>query len=255
MILAIDMGNTNITVGGIEDDKIYFLERITTNKIATELEYAISIKNILEIHGIKCERVCGAIMSSVVPPLNSIIKKAIKKISGVECILVKNNIDLGMKIKMDEPEKVGCDMIVDCIAAINEYNLPLAVVDMGTATTISIIDKNKNYIGGIIHPGITVSLNSLSNNTAQLPYIELDKPCDLIGTNTINCMKNGILYGHASIIDGYVERVEKELGEKINIIATGGLASFVVPLCEKNVILDEYLMLKGLNIIYEKYNK
>jgi type III pantothenate kinase len=252
MILAIDMGNTNIVIGGIDTKRTYFTERITTNHVKTALEYAINIKNILEIHNIDKTQIEGAIMSSVVPPLNPILSSAVKKILGYHPKQVGSGMKTGMNILMDNPKTVGSDMIVDAVAAIHDYPCPIIVIDMGTATTLSVIDKKGNYIGGIIHPGLRVSLDSLSSKTAQLPSISLDIPDKVIGKNTIDCMRSGIMYGSAGMIDGIIEHMEEELGESATIVATGGLSRFVVPLCHHKIHYDAELLLKGLLILYEK---
>lgn len=252
MILAIDMGNTNIVVGCIDNEKIYFVERLTTNHDKTGTEYAINIKNILEIQGIDAKQIDGAILSSVVPPLNAAISSAVKKILGYHPMLVGSGIKTGINILMDNPKTVGSDLIVDAVAAVRDYPCPLIVIDMGTATTLCVVDKSGNYIGGTILPGLRVSLNSLSNKTAQLPSISLDIPKNVIGKNTIDCMRSGIMYGSAGMIDGLIEHMEEELGEKATVVATGGLSRFVIPLCKHEIIYDEALLLKGLLILYEK---
>ena len=183
MILAIDMGNTNIVIGGIDNTKTYFLERITTYTTRTDLEYSMYIKGILDIYGVTPLDIEGAILSSVVPPLNETVKKAVKKIIGIDCMLVESGMKTGLNIIMDNPKSVGSDMIVDAVAAMDEYPLPLAVVDMGTATTISVVDSKGNYIGGIIHPGLRISLDTLSSKTAQLPQVNLDIPKKVIAKN------------------------------------------------------------------------
>ncbi len=252
MILAIDMGNTNIVVGGIDSERTYFVERITTNHVKTALEYAVNIKNIIEIHQIDKSQVEGAIVSSVVPPLNATISSAIKKIFGFRPMLVGAGMKTGLNIIMDNPKTVGSDMIVDAVAAIKEYPCPLIIIDMGTATTMSVVDHAGNYIGGVILPGLKVSLDSLSSKTAQLPFISLDIPQKVIGKNTIDCMRSGIMYGTAGTIDGILDRMEKELGEPPTVLATGGLSRFIVPLCRHKIIYDEALLLKGLLILYQK---
>ncbi len=252
MILAIDIGNTNIVLGCFEGDKILFTERLSTNHKATELEYAINFKNVLELYNIKNEDICGAIISSVVPSLTNVIKKAIGKITQNNTLLVGPGLKTGLNIQMDNPASVGADLVVGAVAAINEYEVPLIFFDMGTATTISAIDKDKNYIGTVIIPGIEVSLNSLVGGTSQLPKISLEAPKTVLGKNTIDSMKSGILYSTASSIDGMIERIEDQIGEIKTVIATGGLAPTVVPLCKKDIVLDDELLLKGLMIIYNK---
>ena len=252
MILAIDMGNSNIVVGGLDDNKTYFEERITTDDRKTSLEYAILLKNILEIHKVKKNDIEGSIMASVVPPLNAAISSAVKKILGYHPMLVGAGIKTGMNIIMDNPKTVGSDMIVDAVAAIREYPGPIIIIDMGTATTMSVVDKSGNYIGGIIYPGLRVSLDSLSSKTAQLPSISLDIPKRVIGKNTIDCMRSGIMFGAAAMIDGMLDRVEEELGYSTTVVATGGMSQFVVPLCRRKITLDKDLLLKGLNILWKK---
>ena len=167
-------------------------------------------------------------------------------------MLVESGMKTGLNILTDNPKAVGSDMIVDAVAAMDEYPLPLAIIDMGTATTISVVDKNGNYVGGIIHPGLRISIDTLSSKTAQLPQVNLDMPKKVIGKNTIDCMRSGILFGHAGMMDGIISRMEKEIGEKLNVVATGGLAPFVTPLCTHDIIVDDNLLLKGLLKLYIK---
>lgn len=252
MILAIDMGNTNIVIGCIDDEKIHFVERMSTDHAKTELEYAISFKNVLELYQIQVENIEGVIISSVVPPLVNIIKKAVKKVVNKNPKVVGPGIKTGLNILMDNPAQVGSDLIVSAVAGLKEYEAPLIFVDMGTATTISVIDENKNYIGGAILPGAYTSLNALVSNTAQLPRISMEAPKKVIGKNTIDCMKSGMIFGNAACIDGMIERIEAELGREATIVATGGLAPNVVPYCKKKIIIDDALLLKGLKLIYDK---
>ncbi len=252
MILAIDMGNTNIVIGAIDNEKTYFVERVTTNHGKTDLEYAVNIKSILEIHDIPLSLIDGAIVSSVVPPLNATILSSVKKIFGFKPLLVGSGMRTGLNILMDNPKTVGSDMIVDAVAAIRDYPCPIIIIDMGTATTMSVVDSSGNYIGGVILPGLKVSLDSLSGKTAQLPYISLDIPGSVIGKNTIDCMRSGIMYGNAAMIDGIIDRMEKELGAIPSVVATGGLSQFIIPLCRHHISYEDDLLLKGLLILYNK---
>ena len=170
-------------------------------------------------------------------------------------MLVGSGMKTGLNIIMDNPKTTGSDMIVDAVAALREYPAPLIVIDMGTATTMSVIDPAGNYIGGVILPGLRISLDTLSSRTAQLPQISLETPGKVIGKNTIDCMRSGIMYGTASMIDGIIDRMEAELGEKTTVIATGGLSRFVMPLCRHDIIIDNALLLKGLFILYQKNRK
>ena len=252
MILAIDMGNTNIVIGCIDDKTIQFVERMSTDHSKTELEYAISFKHVLELNQIDIKDIEGVIISSVVPPVLNTIKRAVKKVVNLTPKVVGPGIKTGLNIKTDNPAQVGSDMIVCAVAALKEYKAPLIFVDMGTATTISVIDEDKNYLGGVIIPGVKVALNGLVSNTAQLPRISLEAPKKVIGTNTIDCMKSGMIYGNAACIDGMIERIEEELGMKATVLATGGIASSIIPYCKKEIIIDDALLLKGLKIIYDR---
>lgn len=252
LILAIDMGNTNIVIGCVDDEKVHFEERLSTDLAKTELEYAIGFKTVLELYGIDSEQIKGAIISSVVPQLVNVIKDAVEKIIGVTPLIVGPGVKTGLNILMDNPKSLGSDLVVDAVAAIKEYGAPVIIVDMGTATTISVVDENKNYLGGMILPGIKVALDSLVTRTSQLPRISMEAPKKVIGKNTIDCMKSGLIYGNASCIEGLVERIETELGYPATVVATGGLAKTIVPLCKKKIILDNMLLLKGLKIIYDK---
>lgn len=252
MILAIDMGNTNTVIGGIDEKETFFIERVTTEQGRTDTEYAVSIKNILEMHQIDISSIEGSILSSVVPPLNATILSAVEKVTGIPPLLVGSGMKTGINILMDNPKAVGSDQIVDAVAASREYPLPLIVIDMGTATTLCAVDQKGNYIGGVILPGLNVSLNSLSSKAAQLPYISLEVPGHVIGKNTIDCMRSGIIYGNADMIDGILDRMAGELGEEPSIIATGGLSRFIAPLCRHKIIVDDALLLKGLLILYRK---
>jgi type III pantothenate kinase len=211
MILAIDMGNTNIVIGCVDDEKIYFEERLSTNHLKTELEYAIDFKTILEIYHIEREEIKGAIISSVVPQLINVIKTAVEKIVGITPLIVGPGVKTGLNILMDQPRQLGSDLVVDAVAALHEYGTPAIVIDIGTATTISAVDDKENYVGGVILPGVRVSVDSLVSRTAQLPRISLEAPKRVIGKNTVECMQSGIIYGNASCIDGMIDRMSEEL--------------------------------------------
>lgn len=252
MVLTIDMGNTNIVIGCVDDKKVCFEERLSTDLSKTELEYAIGFKTVLELYNIDKTDIKGAIISSVVPSLVNIVKNAIEKILGLTPLTVGPGLKTGLNILIDNPKELGSDLVVDAVAAIKEYGAPLIIIDVGTATTISVIDEKKNYIGGVILPGIKVSLDSLVSRTAQLPRISMEPPKNIIGKNTIECMKSGIIYGNASCIDGMLDKIQSETGFSATIVATGGLARVIVPQCKNKIILDNELLLKGLKIIYDK---
>lgn len=252
MILAMDIGNTNIVIGGIDKKKTYFIERVSTVRTKTELEYAIDIKNVLDIYGIRSEDMEGGIVCSVVPQITNVMQEAARKILKKEILVVGPGLKTGLNILMDFPGQLGSDLVADAVSGIARYPAPLIIFDLGTATTVCVVDKKKNYIGGMIYPGLQVSLDALTARASQLQGVGLDKPKRIIGKNTIECMKSGILYSNAAAMDGIIERLEEELGERATVLATGGLAKTVVPLCKKEIILDEDLLLKGLLVIYEK---
>ena len=252
MILAIDIGNTNIVVGCIDDKKTYFIERLSTVRTKTELEYAVDLKTVLDIYHIKKIDIEGCIISSVVPQITNIAKLAAEKILKKEVMVLGPGVKTGLNIMMDNPGQLGADLVANAVAGLNEYPVPFIVIDMGTATTVSVVNDKKQYIGGMIMPGVGVSLDALTARASQLSGISIDTPKHVLGKNTIECMKSGVLYSNAAAIDGIVDRVEEELGEKATVIATGGLAKNIVSHCKKEIILDEDLLLKGLLVIYEK---
>lgn len=252
MILAIDIGNTNIVIGCIRDEDILFVERLSTDSTKTVLEYAISFKNVLEMYRLDPADIHGSIISSVVPPVTNIVRDAAKKITGQDVVIIGPGVKTGINILMDNPAQLGSDLVANAVAGIAEYKAPLIIIDIGTATTISVVDKKQNYIGGMILPGIRVSSDSLTSRTSQLPRISVEAPKKLIGTNTIDCMKSGLIYGNASCIDGMIRRIEAELGEKATVIATGGLAGCIIPHCLEDIVIDDALLLKGLKLIYQK---
>lgn len=233
MILAVDIGNSNIVLGCFEGEEILFIERLSTNLQATTLEYTIMIKNILELNGFNDFSFQGGIISSVVPSVTLAVKAAMERLTDHRVMVVGPGIKTGLKILLDNPAQLGSDRVADAVAAINNYQAPIIIVDMGTATTISVIDHDKNFLGGMILPGLRASLDSLTNRTSQLPNISLVPPKKIIGSNTIDCMKSGIINGTASSIDGIIDRIEAELGEQCTVISTGGVSQTIIPFCKK----------------------
>ena len=252
MILTIDIGNTNIVMGCFHKDQLLFLERFSTEQESTSLEYATIIREMLDLHEIKPSKIQGGIISSVVPSVTNTVREAAEKFTGARMLVVGPGIKTGIQLAVDNPAQQGSDLIVGAVAGVHSYPVPQIIIDMGTATTVSVINRDKAYIGKMILPGVAVSLNALSGKAAQLPYISLEKPKKLIGSNTVDSMKSGILYGNAGAMDGLIDRINEELGEECTVIATGGLAGVITPLCRHEIILDEDLLLKGLLILYYK---
>lgn len=252
MILAVDIGNTNIVLGCIEDDKILFEARMATDLIKTSDQYCAELKTMLSLFEVSPEDIDGSIISSVVPPVLNSFKTAIRKLTGCSALVVGPGIKTGLNIRMDNPSEVGSDLIVAAVAAIAEYGAPLLLVDMGTATTITAIDESSAFVGGCICPGVKISMEALTGRTAQLPGISLDEPRCAIGKNTRDSMRSGIMLGAASMLDGLLDRMEAELGTKVTVVATGGISKFVLPLCRRKMIYDRSLMLKGLKLLYAR---
>lgn len=252
MILAIDIGNTNIEVGCIRGDDIIFVERIHTDGTKSELEYAISMKTVLELYGIDRKELDGGIISSVVPPLTNVLRRAAEKVTGREILVVGPGVKTGLDIRIDNPAQLGTGLVVGAVAGIEEYSCPLVIIDMGTATTYTVVNEKKQVMGGMIMPGVGVALDSLISRTSQLPKISLEPPKKFIGSNTVDCMKSGVLYGNAACMDGMISRIEEELGQKISAVATGGMAKYIVPYCRTPIQMDDALLLKGLKLIYRR---
>lgn len=255
MLLAIDIGNTNILIGGIKDDEIIFKARIATDRTRTSDQYGVEIKNMIEALGAKISDISDCIISSVVPPVFNSVRTGVIKIIGKQPMVVGPGLKTGLNIHVDVPSQVGSDRIVIAVAALAEYQAPLILIDMGTATTIEVVEPENRYLGGVIFPGVKVSLDALTSRAAQLPGISLDQPKHVIGKNTVDCMRSGTMFGNAAMIDGLVERMEEELGHRSTIIATGGLARFITPLCKRDIIVEKDLLLKGLNLLYKKNKK
>lgn len=253
MFLAIDIGNTNITLGVYENNQIRFVSRLATDRSRTTDQYALEFKQILELYGISTNCFSGSAMSSVVPELSGEICEAVKKITGVEPMTLGPGIKTGMNILIDNPAQLGADLLAGCVGAAALYPLPCLVIDLGTASKISVVDRNGSFCGCTIAPGIGISLDALSARTSQLPNISLKTPAKAIGKNTIDSMQSGTVFGYASMIDGMCEKLEEELGEKImTTVATGGLAKDLVKSCKREIVYNGELILYGLKVLYNK---
>ena len=252
MILAVDIGNTHIVIVCIEGERILFVERLYTDTTKSELEYAISFKNVLEIYGIDRSGLKGGIVSSVVPPVTATLRNAAEKVTGREILVVGPGVKTGLDIRIDNPAQLGSDLAVGAVAAIEEYPCPLVIIDMGTATSFTVVNEKRQVIGGMIMPGVGAALESLTGKTSQLPKISLEPPKRFIGSNTVDCMKSGVLYGNAACVDGMISRIREELGREVQVVATGGMAKSIIPCCREKIAIDDALLLKGLRLIYER---
>ena len=252
MLLAIDIGNTNVTLGVCKNDKFMLTARLATDLGRTSDQYAIDIKDVLSLHGEDYKSVEGCIISSVVPSVGDAVAHAIEALCKVKPMVLGPGLKTGLNIKIDNPAQLGADLAAGAVGAIDKYPLPCIVIDMGTATTISLIGKNGEMLGGAIAAGVRLTLKALFENTAQLPSVNIEAPSSVIGTNTVDCMKSGLVYGAASMIDGIVERMENEYGKVSSVVATGGLSKEIIRHCKRHIAYDENLLLDGLLTIYKK---
>lgn len=252
MILTIDIGNSNIVLGGVEGSDIRFEARLRTDATKTSDEYCIDLKMILEVYGVEKQDIEGSIIASVVPQVLNSMQTAVKKLTGKAALVVGPGLKTGLNIQIENPSQTGADLVVGCVAALREHKAPMIIVDMGTATTMIVLDKNSAMVGGCIMPGVKISMDALTDRTALLPGLQLDQPKKAIGRNTIDCMRSGIMMGAACMIDGMIERMEAELGYETTVIATGGIAKFVLPMCKRKIIYDKDLLVKGLATLYRE---
>ena len=252
MILTIDVGNSNIVIGAVRDDEILFEARLRTDATKTSDEYCIDLKMLLEVYHVQPSQIEGAIIASVVPQVLNSMQTSIKKLTGKTPLVVGPGLKTGLNIAIENPSQAGADLVVGCVAALREHKAPLIIVDMGTATTMIVVDKNSTMIGGCIMPGVKISMDALTDRTALLPGLQLDQPKRAIGRNTIDCMRSGLMMGAACTIDGMIDRMEEELGYPTTVIATGGIAKFVLPMCRHEIIYDKDLLVKGLAALYRE---
>ncbi|MGM9668705.1 MAG: type III pantothenate kinase [Faecousia sp.] len=250
MILAVDIGNSNIVLGCMEGSEILFEARVQTDTVKTSDEYCIQLKTLLDVYGVDLKKIEGSIVASVVPQVLNSVQTAIKKLTGTAPLVVGPGIKTGLNILIENPASVGADLVVGAVAALRGHEPPLIVIDMGTATTMMVLNEKGAVIGGSVIPGVKISLDALTQRTALLPGIQLDQPKAAIGRNTIDCMRSGIMLGSACMLDGLIDRMEEELGCKTTVIATGGIAKFVIPLCRHKIILEKDLILYGLAALY-----
>ena len=251
MILAIDVGNTNIVLGCMDKEEIYFECRLSTDTNKTTAEYAVVFKNVLDIYGIDLNDIDGAIMSSVVPPIDKVLRDAVFIVTGYKPIEVSVKLNHGIKMATDNPNQLGNDILVSLVAAAAQYEPPVIIFDLGTASTIAVVDKEGIFRGVVIMPGIKISQDTLTLKTSQLPAIGYNAPPNVIGTNTVEAMQSGLVFGNASMMDGMIERINEELGTEAKVIATGGLAESIVGFCRHEIIHDDMIMLKGLRLLYD----
>lgn len=252
MLLTIDIGNTNITLGAYNSNYLTFTARLATDPRKTDDQYAIEMKHILSLYNIQSERIEDCIISSVVPSVAKSVSNAISKLCGIVPLMLGPGVKTGLNIKIDNPAQLGADLVAGAVGAIDSYKMPCVIIDMGTASTISVLDRDGSFLGGVISAGVRLTLKALTENTALLSSIPIEAPKSVIGTNTTESMQSGLVYGTAAMLDGLLEQITKELGEKPTVIATGGLSRDIIAHCKTNIIYSENLLLDGLRAIYEK---
>ncbi len=253
MILAVDIGNTNVTFGLYIDDRLEVVSRMATDRARTAEQYAVDMSAIISLHKTDATACTGAIIGSVVPELTGVISKAIYLLTNVKAKIIGPGVKTGLNIKIDNPAQLGADLVAGAVGALGKYEAPMLILDLGTATKISVIDSNKVYRGCTISAGVRISLNALSAMTSQLPTISTSGDISPIGTNTVTSMQSGTVLGTAAMLDGMCKRLENALGEKIKTVAaTGGHSSNIIKNCETEIISDPTLVLDGLKMIFDK---
>lgn len=252
MLLTIDIGNTNITLGAYNSNFLAFTARLATDTRKTDDQYAIDIKHILSLYSLTSDDIEDCIIASVVPSVGRNISQAVSKLCQIVPLMLGPGVKTGLNIKIDNPAQLGADLVAGAVGAIDAYNMPCVIIDMGTATTISVLDKNAAFLGGVISAGVRLTLKALTENTAQLTSMPIEAPKKVIGANTAECMQSGLVYGTAAMLDGLLEQITNELGEKPTVVATGGLSKEIITHCKSSIIYNENLLLDGLRVIYEK---
>ncbi len=255
MLFVIDIGNTHTVLGVFEGERLHQDWRISTDKTKTADEYGVLIQSICSASGVTFDSFKAVVISCVVPPLLQTFEEFCRKTLRLEPLLVEPGIKTGMPILMDNPREVGADRIVNAVAAYQEARKACIVVDFGTATTFDCISPDGEYMGGVIVPGIGISLEALFQTASKLPRVEIARPRSVIGKNTIHSMQSGILFGYVSMVDGMVERIRKEMAEEAYVIATGGMAERLAPESSTIQKVDRFLTLRGLQILYEMNSK
>lgn len=253
MIFVFDTGNTNTVLGVFKNDQLIYEWRIKTDHHKTEDEFGMLIKSLFDHKGISFSDFKGVIISSVVPPIMLALEKMSKIYFNVKPLIIgKENVNSFLKMRYPHPHELGADRIVNAVGAIEEYGAPLIITDFGTATTYCYINEDKEYVGGIIAPGIKISMEALYKKASKLPRIEIQSPTEVVGSSTVEAMQSGVYYGYIGQVDGLIHRIKTERKTNPRVIATGGLASLIAKDSETIDVVDTHLTLKGLYLIYQK---
>ena len=255
MLLAVDIGNTNIKFGIFDRDVLIRTLTISCNKNKTADEYGVELYSLIRVMGIHRTDFDGCIISSVVPVVTARIRAAVMDLLGIESLVVGPGIKTGLNIRIEDPSQLGADLVVACVSANAKYPAPCIVISMGTATVMCVIDKNRSMLGGPIAPGVMVSLNALTGNAALLYSVSLDAPESVIGNNTDRSIRSGVVWGTVCMIDGMIDRIEKELDEKCSVVATVGMAKTIIKHCAHEITVQDDLIMQGLKLIFDRNQK
>ena len=254
MLLTVDIGNTNITLGAYNGNILTFTARLSTEQHKTADQYAVELQSMLALNGYAGDDIEDCIIASVVPQVGKSMSNAVSKLCHIVPLMLGPGVKTGLNIKIDNPAQLGADLVAGAVGAIDAYTMPCVVIDMGTASTISVLDRNGTFLGGAIAAGVRLTLKALAENTAQLTSIPIEAPSSVIGSNTVECMQSGLVFGTAAMLDGMLEKIAEELGEDPTVVATGGLSREIITHCKTDIIYNENLLLEGLRVIYEKNN-
>lgn len=253
MLFVLDVGNTNTVLGVFKEETLLHEWRIKTDRHKTEDEFGVLIHSLFTYKGISFHDIKGVVISSVVPPIMTALEKLSRNYFQIEPIVVgQQDISQFIKISYPNPKEIGADRIVNAVSVIEEYGAPAIVIDFGTATTFCYIDENESYYGGVISPGINISMEALYSKASKLPKIEIDAPGHIIGSSTVEAMQSGIYYGYVSLVDGIVDRIKQQVEGGVKVIATGGLSNLIAKESKTIDVVDRQLTLKGLKIIYNR---
>lgn len=252
MLLTIDVGNSNIKFGVYDGEELHRIIKLSTDSHKTADEFAVELYTLFQVYSVDCFSIDSCIICSVVPRITNRLKAAVKSVTGIDALVVGPGIKTGVNIQIDDPATLGADLVVACAAAQSMATLPCVVISMGTATAMFVIDKQKRMLGGSIAPGVSISLDALTAHGALIPSIALNAPQNVIGKNTDDSIRSGVVIGTACMIDGMIRKIEEEIGEKCSVIATGGIAVMIVNSCSHEILLKDDLILEGLRIIYDK---
>lgn len=255
MLLAVDIGNTNIKFGIFDGDALIRTLTISCDKNKTADEYSVELYSLIRVMGIHRVDFDGCIISSVVPTVTARIRSAVRDLLDVEALIVGPGVKTGLNIRIEDPSQLGADLVVACVAANANYPAPCIVISMGTATVMCVIDKNRTMLGGPIAPGVMVSLNALTGNAALLYSVSLDAPKSVIGNNTDRSIRSGVVWGTVCMIDGMIDKIEQELGENCTVVATGGMAKSIIRHCTHDITVQDDLIMQGLKLIFDRNQK